>query len=572
MTLPPQDARDDSNASRQLIEAQATIDQLQSQLDQVLGTSDQQAGTIQKQQKLIEKLRHELDLLKRRLFGQRRERFVEDPRQQQLFDVGEAEEAQADEDAAEDETPKPRRRGHGRRRLPDNIRRKIIPCELNEAELPCPCCGKLRVKVSERLSEQLDYQPAVLFVNQHVRFVYVCPDEDCQPNMVTAPKPPQPIEKGLAGPGLLAFVASSKMADHLPLNRQEDIISRFGIHIARSTQCDWMAACATLARPLYALMVRLTLASKVLGTDDTTVPLRNEQLDRTATAYFWAYVGDDDHPYICYDFTTSHSRDGPEKFLGDFEGYLQTDGYAAYLGIARDSDGKIHNVGCWSHVRRYFDRACDAAPTRIVHEALAYIRRLYDIEHQVDERAAEAGWNAQRRAVERLALRQEKSTGIVREFKDWLDTQQAKAVPSGPLAKAINYALNQWDSLQLFLEDSDIPLDNNRTENTLRQQVIGRLNWLFVGSEKGGETAAVLYTLIATCKRLRIDPFAYLRDVFTRLPSATESELPQLLPDRWIEQHPEYRLAHREREASQADQRRRDRRSRRRKLQKAKAK
>lgn len=160
----------------------------------------------------------------------------------------------------------------------------------------------------------------------------------------------------------------------------------------------------------------------------------------------------------------------------------------------------------------------------------------------------------------------------MREFKEWLDRQAGRTIPSSPLGKALNYALNQWDSLLLFLEDGDIPLDNNRTENTLRQQVIGRLNWLFVGSEKGGATAAVLYTLVATCKRLRIDPFAYLRDVFRRLPSASEDELPQLLPDRWVEQHPQHRLAHREREAAQANERRRDRRARRRRLRRAAAK
>ncbi len=574
MKLPPQDIPDNLDACRQLIEVQqATIDQLQSQLDQLLGTSDQQADTIDQQQQQIDKLRHELELFKRRLFGQRRERFVEDPRQQSLFDVGAAEisEPAEDEDPA-DESPKKRRRGHGRRRLPKDIRRKVIPCELDTAELPCPCCGKPRVKVSERLSEQLDFCPAVLVVNQFVRHVYACPDENCQPNMVTASKPPQPIEKGLAGPGLLAFVASSKLSDHLSLNRLEDIIARYGIHIARSTQCDWMAACAQLVRPLYALMVRLALESKVLGTDDTTVPLRDERLDRTATAYFWAYVGDDTYPYTCYDFTTGHARAGPESFLSGFAGYLQTDGYSVYQGIAADSKGTIHNVGCWSHARRYFDRARDASPTRIVHEGLAYIGRLYDVEHQVDENAAREGWDAQRAAAERLALRREKSSVIVREFRSWLDAQQPEAVPSSPLAKAINYTLNQWDSLQLFLEDGDIPLDNNRTENAIRQQVLGRLNWLFVGSAKGGETAAVLYTLVATCRRLRIDPFAYLRDVFTRMPTATADDLPQLLPDRWIEQHPEHRLAHRQREANQAEQRRRDRRARRRKLQQARAK
>jgi transposase len=184
------------------------------------------------------------------------------------------------------------------------------------------------VKVSEEISEQLEFQPAAFYVNEHVRYIYACQDEDCTANVVTAPKPPQPIDKGLAGPDMLAFVATSKLAEHLPLNRLEDVTCRYGIHIARSTQCDWMAACAQLARPLYELMVRRTLASEVLGTDDTTVPVRDDQLDRTRTAYFWAYVGDHEHPYICYDFTTSHAREGPQKFLRGFRGYLQGDAYS----------------------------------------------------------------------------------------------------------------------------------------------------------------------------------------------------------------------------------------------------
>ena len=308
-----------------------------------------QQATIDEQHHEIDKLRHELELFKRYLFGQRRERFVEDPRQEKLFALGEA--AASDQSPAAEivESPAPsgRRRGHGRRRLPDSLPRWRIIHELSEAERGCPCCGKLRVKVSEEISEQLEFQPAAFYVNEHVRYIYACQDEDCTASVVTAPKPPQPIDKGLAGPGMLAFVATSKLAEHLPLNRLEDVTCRYGIHIARSTQCDWMAACAQLARPLYELMVRRTLASKVLGTDDTTVPLRDGQLDHTRTAYFWAYVGDHEYPYICYDFTISHSREGPQKFLQGFRGYLQGDAYSGYIEIALASNGKIKHAGCW---------------------------------------------------------------------------------------------------------------------------------------------------------------------------------------------------------------------------------
>jgi transposase len=536
-------------------------------LAQQAETLSQQSATIDQQHQRIEKLRHELDLFKRYLFGQRRERFVEDPAQGKLFEIEPDE--RATDDPVEEEAAEPsskKRRGHGRRRLPDSLPRRRVVHKLNEQQRLCPCCGKLRAKVSEEVSEQLEFQPASLYVKEHVRYIYACQEDDCEANMVTAPKPPQPIEKGLAGPGLLAFVASSKLADHLPLNRLEDILTRYGVHLARSTQCDWMAGCAQLARPLYELMICLVLQSKVLGTDDTTVPLRDRELDRTRTAYFWAYVGDHDHPYICYDFTTSHSRDGPQNFLQDFQGYLQGDGYPGYTEIARQSKGRIEHAGCWSHARRYFDRARNSAPIQLVHEALAYINRLYMVEHDAELMSS----------AERLRLRQQKSTVIVQEFQRWLQRQAGDVLPSSPLGEAISYTLNQWDSLCLFLKSGDIPLDNNRTEHALRQQVIGRLNWLFVGSERGGETAAVLYTLVATCKRLRIDPLAYLRDVFERLPEINDQndqeQLHDLLPDRWIEKHPEHRLAHREKEASQAKERRRERRARRRKLQQAQAK
>lgn len=546
-----------------LATCQALVARQQEQLDQFKSAFGVQSETIEQQQQLIEKLQHELALLKRYIFGQRRERFI-DPRQGRLFEIDQALESalQSAEGNDQQSSPAPRRKGHGRRRLPDHLVQRDEIYELTPEELPCPCCGKPRCKVSEAISHQLEFQPATLFAIRHRRFIYACQEDGCEANMVMAPKPPQPIEKGLAGPGLLAFVGASKLADHLPLNRQEDILARFGVHISRSTQCDWMAACAKLVRPLYELMLALALKSKVLGTDDTTVKLRDEQLDHTRTAYFWAYVGDDDHPYTCYDFTTSHSRDGPAKILQGFEGYLQGDAYPGYIHIANTSGGKIQYAGCWSHARRYFDRARTTSPSEAVLHALAYIQRLYRVEHDAAELLSES----------RLRLRERKSIPILNEFHEWLQGQK-RALPQSAFGEAINYTLNYWDSLCLYTTDGDIPIDNNRTEHTLRQQVIGRLNWLFIGSERGGNTAAVLYTLVATCKRLRIDPFAYLRDVFSRLPGiTTEESLRELLPDRWIEQNPSHRLAHRVKEDDQAKQRSRQRRVRKQKLAQAETK
>ncbi len=268
---------DDLAACQALIEMQlAIIARLQTQLDQLQGTAGQQTETIESQQQLIDKLRHGLDLFKRYIIGRRRERFVDDPRQGKLFEIdeeltGPAELADQQDDPAES-SPKHRRGGHGRRPLPDFLPREEVIHELNEGERKCPCCGTLRIKVSEEISEQLEFQPASLFVVRHVRYIYTCQEDACEANMTTAPKPPQPIEKGLPGPGLLSFVITSKLADHLPLNRQEDILTRNGIHIHRSTLAGWMSASADLVAPLYELMVQQTLASKVLGTDDTKAP------------------------------------------------------------------------------------------------------------------------------------------------------------------------------------------------------------------------------------------------------------------------------------------------------------
>ena len=558
---------DDLAACQVLIETQqATIDYLQTQLDQLQGTAGQQTETIEAQQRLIDKLRHELDLFKRYIFGQRRERFVDDPRQGKLFEIDEQLPVPAELDDQEEEDafetpPNKRRRGHGRRPLPDCLPRQEVIHELAEGERECPCCGKLRKKVSEEVSEQLEFQPASLFVLRHVRHIYACQEDECEANMTTAPKPPQPIEKGLPGPGLLAFVITSKLADHLPLNRQEDILARNGIHIRRSTLWGWMAASADLVTPLYRLMVKQVLASKVLGTDDTTAPFLDPPLERTRTGRFWAYVGDVLHSSVVYDFTVNHSRAGPEEFLQDFEGFLQGDAYSGYLEIAKQSKGVIRHVGCWSHARRYFDRARETAPSRAVHEALAYIRRLYDVEDKAAELSSEA----------RLSLRREKPVPLLEEFHTWLEAAEQTVLPKSPLGEAIRYALNQWQSLCLYTTDGDIPIDNNRVERALRAQVVGRGNWKFLGSETGGHTAAVLYSLVGSCKRLRIDPFAYLRDVLTRLPSANDSELEELLPDRWIKAHPKHRLAHRVKEADQATRRRRERRARRRKVLEAQA-
>ncbi len=422
--------------------------------------------------------------------------------------------------------------GHGRRRLPADLPRQKVIHDLPEDQKSCPCCGRMRHVIGQEVSEQLDYVPAKLTVMEHVRLRYAC--RACEanvsesgPQITTAVKPASPIEKGLAAPGLLAYVMVSKYSDHLPLHRLEHILARHGIAIARSTMCDWAAQCATLLQPLYRRMVDDVLRSRVLHTDDTPVDVLDRSLDRTRTGRFWVYLGDRRHPYTVFTYTPSRSRDGPQQFLKGWSGYLQADAFGGYDGLyAGQAGGRVTEVACWAHARRKFYEArhADAAART---QALAYLRLLYDVEDEARTLSA----------TERQRLRQEKSAPRLTQFRAWLEAQQASrggpVLPKSPMGQAVAYALNQWDALGVYTIDGELAIDNNVAENALRRVVLGRKNWLFCGSDNGGNTAAVLFSLIATCQRHGIDPFAYLRDVLVRLPATPTSGVAAFLPDRW---------------------------------------
>jgi transposase len=348
------------------------------------------------------------------------------------------------------------------------------------------------------------------------------------PAIISAPKPPMPIDKGLPGPGLLAHVIVSKYSDHLPLYRQENISQRQGVLIPRSTSCDWMAACAELLRPLYDLMAASVLQSLWLHTDDTPVKNLGHEPGTTATARFWIYYGDRAHPHNVFDFTVNHKRDGPQSFLANFHGYLQADAFsgydALYLPSAPAGTAPITEVACNAHARRKFHEARDSDALRS-HQALAYYAQLYDL-----ERGATANNFDD---AQRLQMRQEFAVPILDKFKTWLDEQRPQVLPKSPMALAIGYALNNWTALIRYTEAGFLSIDNNVAEREMKRIAIGRKNWLFVGSAKGGATAAVLFSFTSTCHRLKIDPWAYLQDVLTRLPRTAAANLGELLPDRW---------------------------------------
>jgi transposase len=504
----------------------------------------------QKQERRVEQLEHQIDQLLRRYYGPRSERF--DPNQLKLFAGEEPDTIPSAAAVAVEEPPPPTKaaaarpsvNGHGRRKLPANLPRKRVEHTLPADQLACPCCGNERVKFAEEPSEQLEYEPASLFVVEHVRFKYACPT--CQEQVVVADKPPQPIDKGLPGPGLLAFVTVSKQGDHLPLYRQEEIFSRHGVDLSRSTLCDWLRECAVLLAPLYALKVARVLRSKVVHTDDTIVPVVDPTLPHTRQGRFWLYFGDRNHRYAVYDYTPNHKRDGPARFLANYQGYLQADAFGGYDGIYAGSGGKIVEVACWAHARRKFYEAQRSAGA-VAHEALARIGQLFAIERELTEACAGA-WlelSGDERAERIAAVRRERAGPLLESFGQWLSERHAKALPKSPIGQAIAYALSNWKALCRYTEDGDLAIDNNLAERTLRSQAIGRKNWLFAGSDNGARTAAVLYTMIASAKANGVDPYAYLRDLYTRLPvlraadQIAETDLTALLPDEWLKAHPQ---------------------------------
>ena len=487
--------------------------------------------TVESQQRTIEKQQHELARLLRRLYGPRQERI--DPSQLTLFDTDELQALVEELGAgpAEETNSSSKRRkkkGHGRRPLPEHLPREQRRYELSEQDRRCPCCGETRAEIGSEKSEQLEYIPASFKVIEHLRVKYAC--RRCEEHVAIAAKAPQPISKGLPGPGLLAQIVLSKYGDHLPLYRQEDIFTRHGITIRRSTLCDWIAAAADLAERLYQRMCELIRQSKVIHTDDTSVPLLDPVIGRARQARFWAYIGDAAYPYSIYDFTDSRKRDGPTTWLKGFEGYLQADAYGGYDGLYRDPQRNIVEVACWTHTRRYWWEAKTIDPRR-AHEALAYIARLYRVEDAVKDRSPE----------ERCALRAEQSRPIMAEFRSWLDEQQPHVLPKSPIGESFRYTLNQWDALQVYLQDGDLSIDNNVSERMMKIPALGRKNWLFVASTTGGRRAAILMSLVASAKANHVEPWHWLRDLFSELPATPVDDLDALLPDRWLQVHPQHR-------------------------------
>jgi len=483
-----------------------------------------------------ELFKYRWEKMARRYFGASSEKTHEPAGQQQLFPMPQPETLAAPPEAQAPDQQVTKRHGGGRRKLPPDLVRQRIEYTLPEHERRCPCCGKVMQPFGEELSEQLEFCPASLFVIEHAKIKYACA-EKCAEKPLTAPGPEKIVDKGLAGPGLMAWNVVSKFGDHQPNYRQEGIFERHGLEIARSTQCGWQATVADLLKPLYDRMIELALRSGKLHTDDTPVRVLAPGRGKTRQARFWVYCGDEAHPFNVFDYTPSRSRDGPEKFLKGFEGYLQADAYTGYNRILADSH--IQEVACMAHARRYFFDAQDTDAR--AGQMLELVRELYRIEDLAGpmiEAARKQPWAKRAAALApayalRLQLRQTYSVPVLARMKAWLDVRVLDTLPKSPLGEALTYALNQWEALVRFTENGALEIDNNIAENALRPIALGRKNYLFMGSDEGGRRAAILYSLVRSCERHGLNAWDYLRDVLTRISSHPASRIDELLPHLW---------------------------------------
>jgi len=514
------------------------------QRDQLLAQIKEEAAAqleAQRERHAAE-LKAAIQALLRRYYGPRSESF--DPRQ--LFLFGQlVEQLPLNEASIAEEAGEPlvtrrvkNRHPHGRQQLPECLERIEIEHDLDDSQKACPCCGGERSRIGAEISEQLEYFPASFKVLRHIRPKYACGkcDRDgYDPNIESAAKPPQPIRGGLPGPGLLAYVITSKLGDHLPLYRLERIFERQRVHVARSTMCAWMAAAGELVKPLVELLIARVKQSRVIHTDDTPVPVQSPGEKQCRKGRIWCYLGDDANPYTVYDYTPNRSRDGPARWLRDYRGYLQADAYGGYDGIF--AGGGVTEVACWAHARRKFYDAQDSDGKRAA-QMLALIGELYAIEREAKD-AADAT---------RLTLRQERSVPALEQIKSWLEAEGEIVLPRSPMAAAITYARNQWIALNAYATQGFLNIDNNASERALKRVAIGRKNWLFAGHDAAAENHARLWSLIASAERHGVDPQRYLTSVLAKLPllatspassapSVTAEHLAQLLPDVWAKKN-----------------------------------
>jgi transposase len=500
-------------------------------LKEIISSLQLENRKIQEQNNYLQEM---VRLLKNELFGRKSEvRWEPAPNQLPIFEMPDA--PPAPEPSEEVVIEAHTRKKRGRKALPPELPRVEVVHDIPEEEKQC-ACGTEMTRIGEEVCEKLDYVPAIIRVIRHIRPKYACKSceglEDAGPTVKISPPPAQLIPKSIASEGLLAHVVTSKFADGLPLYRQQKIFGRYGVDLSRATMAGWGIQAAERCLPLLDLLKNEIRGGPYINIDESPLQVLNEPGRKNVTkSYMWVFCGGDPpHRAVVYQYHPTRSGQVPLDFLGDYKGYVQSDAFSGYEQVARKK-GIVH-IGCFVHARRKFievtkarqkNRGGKADVRGLADEALDFIGNLYKIERRAKRDALSHDQLYQ--------LRQQESKPILEQFKLWLDGNQPLTPPKGLLGKAIQYALNNWKKLIAYIEDGRLKPDNNVAENAIRPFVVGRKSWLFAGAPKGAEASATFFSLIETGKANGLEPYAYLRYIFTKIPLAkTEEDYIALLP------------------------------------------
>lgn len=487
---------------------------------------------VREQQFKYQILEEKYLLLQHRFFARSSEKLSKEGQKQlRLFNEAEVgiEETEKTEEESEKVTVQEyTRKKVGRKPLPENLPREEIIHDLPEEEKKCNCCGKERPKIGEEISEELDIIPAKIKVNKHIRLKYgpcKCEgfSENEEPEVKTAKGPDRIIPGSIVSPGLLAYILVSKFCDALPFYRQENMFKRINVEISRATMCNWAIQASRKCQELLEIMWHEIRSGPLIQMDETTLQVLNEP-DRPATSksYMWVTIGyKDKKPIIIYHYHPTRSKDVPLKVLEGYKGYLQSDGYSGY-NDAGSQPGIIH-VGCFAHARRYFiDAIKISKKASSSHEGLSYIQKLYEIENRLRKENLDDD--------DFVETREKEVIPIFEKFKKWLDKKILDVPPKTKIGQAVNYTLGEWDKLTKYIDAPFLTPDNNMSENAIRPFVVGRKNWLFSNTPRGAYASACIYSLIESAKANGLEPYRYLRYLFTKLPMTKSEELKKLLP------------------------------------------
>lgn len=478
---------------------------------------------FEQQQLIVFQLRHELDQLKKMIFGAKQERFIPggaaDPAQlamglpaEQVVTTSLIKAKKIEYTRTPATAPNSTSAHQGRMKLPDHLERKEILIDV-EGKQGCREIGR-------EVTEELEYQPGKLYVNQFIRPKYVSADNM---TILIAPMPDRPLPKAIAGPGLLAQIVIDKYVDHLPLHRQQQRFSREKINIPYSTISDWVSNTCKLITPLYDALQKEVLASNYLHADETPIKvLDKDKKGETHRGYFWVYHNSLQDK-VLFDYQPGRGREGPSELLKNFQGHLQTDGYAAYNIFKEQKDVTL--LHCMAHARRKFIEAEQNDTTRARY-ALEQIQQLYAIERKATEE--------QLSDVDVLKLRQQEAIPILEALGKWMQQAYTEVLPRSAIGKALAYSIERWTQLMIYTTDGKLNIDNNPVERAIRPVAIGRKNYLFAGSHEAAQRSAMLYSLMGTCKLQEINPFDWLRDILEKVAQYPINKISDLLPYNWI--------------------------------------